>query len=427
MLKSMVKEGNPKSGIPLTARERKLASGRPGRELVSSVPKRKRIAISTIQNAHGVPLQSTQNGCDASFSLPPLDSDPWEHYGDLVVSDSLPSRNSTNIPEIAPPYPLNDQSKEVITIAGPAQQQTASLESIAADCFALYRPDNFPSVDISFTASLGPASTPAVSGIGLPVSFSTSLVPFSPDSSNWGVLSPLDFDQIIPNAPKSFRPRHSHNNLLALNRSFVICTLRSYAYMIVPNKSLPPFIHPLCLVDVSGDYLMQQASLPKPLALCAAISVKYNDVDAVAALQAVTIYFLLRLSEDDTDATNFDVPLIYTMIQLAQQTEGIIDKYNLLFDISIGFLPHACDGSKLAGIALPCARGLWSAGTKSEWEKEYDAQPRRPGVEKQLTYGDLLNLRFKENGALDSWLSHLDEFGMLVMAAASIPDERNNQ
>jgi hypothetical protein len=34
----------------------------------------------------------------------------------------------------------------------------------------------------------------------------------------------------------------------------------------------------------------------------------------VAALQAISIYFLLRLSEKDDDATDFDIPLIRTML-----------------------------------------------------------------------------------------------------------------
>ena len=41
---------------------------------------------------------------------------------------------------------------------------------------------------------------------------------------------------------------------------------------------------------------------------------EYNDWDAVAALQAIATYFLLRLSETDDDATDFDIPLIRTMI-----------------------------------------------------------------------------------------------------------------
>ena len=40
---------------------------------------------------------------------------------------------------------------------------------------------------------------------------------------------------------------------------------------------------------------------------------KYNDWNAVAAIQAICIYFLLRLSETDSEATDFDIPLILTM------------------------------------------------------------------------------------------------------------------
>lgn len=40
---------------------------------------------------------------------------------------------------------------------------------------------------------------------------------------------------------------------------------------------------------------------------------------------------------------------------------------------------------------------------------------------KQLTYGDLINSRSKPaDHTLDGWLSHLDDFGMLVLAAASL-------
>jgi hypothetical protein len=53
-----------------------------------------------------------------------------------------------------------------------------------------------------------------------------------------------------------------------------------------------------------------------------------------------------------------------------------------------------------------------------EWESEY----ARRRVSKQLTYGDLLNNRLRTDGALDSWLEQLDDFGTLVMAAASLKD-----
>lgn len=40
---------------------------------------------------------------------------------------------------------------------------------------------------------------------------------------------------------------------------------------------------------------------------------EYDAITAVAALQALTIYFLVRSSEDNEDATNFDIPLVQTM------------------------------------------------------------------------------------------------------------------
>lgn len=42
-----------------------------------------------------------------------------------------------------------------------------------------------------------------------------------------------------------------------------------------------------------------------------------------------------------------------------------------------------------------------------------------------MTYGDLLDFRFRTDDALDSWLSQVDDFGTLVMAAASLPDGTN--
>ena len=91
---------------------------------------------------------------------------------------------------------------------------------------------------------------------------------------------------------------------------------------------------------------------------------------------------------------------------------------DILFDFSSLLHPYKCDGSELLGKALPCGRDLWHASSRAEWEREYTRQ----GVGKQLTYGDLVNNRLRTDGALDSWLEQLDDFGTLVMAAASLKD-----
>lgn len=40
----------------------------------------------------------------------------------------------------------------------------------------------------------------------------------------------------------------------------------------------------------------------------------YSDHEILAALQAVTVYWLLRISEPNDDATDFDIPLINTTL-----------------------------------------------------------------------------------------------------------------
>jgi hypothetical protein len=80
--------------------------------------------------------------------------------------------------------------------------------------------------------------------------------------------------------------------------------------------------------------------------------------------------------------------------------------------------PYKCDGSFLAGLALPCGRDMWRASTRTEWEKAYVAE--RASGRKRLTYGDLLNFHVRAEGTLDHWLSQLDDFGTLVMAAGSL-------
>jgi len=91
---------------------------------------------------------------------------------------------------------------------------------------------------------------------------------------------------------------------------------------------------------------------------------------------------------------------------------------DLLVDVSSALGSHKCDSHILKTMTLPCGRDLWKATTDVNWSIEI----RETISEKQLTYGDLLHSRFRTDHTLDSWLSELDEFGTLVMAAASIPE-----
>lgn len=57
------------------------------------------------------------------------------------------------------------------------------------------------------------------------------------------------------------------------------------------------------------------------------------------------------------------------------------------------------------------------ATTSTAWERANTAK----GGSEMPTYGYLSLNRFRDDPVLEEWLAGLDEFGMLVMLAASLP------
>ena len=150
----------------------------------------------------------------------------------------------------------------------------------------------------------------------------------------------LSHKQPIFKPPRAFLLKSTANGASPVTRAFIINTIRSYKGMLLSGHDLPPFIHPQSLSSCHHNAVQ---TLPQPLAVCASIvqmfKAKTNknsdfiwstvrtaqqtlleeasslgDWDVVAALQAIAIYFILRISEVDQDNMNFDVPLIQTMI-----------------------------------------------------------------------------------------------------------------
>ncbi|CZR68147.1 uncharacterized protein PAC_18046 [Phialocephala subalpina] len=298
--------------------------------------------------------------------------------------------------------------------------------------------------------------------------------------SNLGSINALELQQFIPKVPKAFAPRSFQNDQLSLNRRFVLCTLRSYPSMMLSGDP-PPFIHRYYGygVDTSAGNLTTQVARPAPLKNCANIVLWFtkkdkdnirfiwntikaeterllkelwteSDQDAVAALQAMTLYFLLRISEDNEEVTSFDIQLIQTMIRIAIRVNVRFPNYNkpfetglakwedwmlaeslrrtvtvlclieLLFEVYSVIGLHKYDGNLLAGLSLPCGRNLWKASTRTEWETEYTTQRDRAVGTRNFTFKDLTSPQFQAEGTLDSWLTQLDDLGNLVVAAASI-------
>ena len=177
-----------------------------------------------------------------------------------------------------------------------------------------------------------------------------------------------------------------------------------------------------------------------------------NDWNAVAALQATTIYILLRVSSEDEDHFDFDIQLIQTMVKLSQRVKGITIRYcdpalsilptwegwilveslrrtlstlfiiEFLFDLSPGRNYVTCNWVKDFGeMLLPSVKQLWTAQTRDQWSLEYEAQTndRRPTFRELLLHDEIDSQHGK---LLDQWARQVDDFGSLVMSAASLVD-----
>ena len=95
-----------------------------------------------------------------------------------------------------------------------------------------------------------------------------------------------------------------------------------------------------------------------------------------------------------------------------------------LFDISAGTTGATCESAKEWGsMLLPSSKNLWSAQTKSEWEKEYVAHnhDQRPTFGHLLKHDDIQTSQQVGN-MLDRWLTQVDDFGSLVVSATSLAE-----
>lgn len=106
-------------------------------------------------------------------------------------------------------------------------------------------------------------------------------------------------NRITPKAPKSFTPRISETNQFSLNRKYVLSALRSYPYMILPGKSLPPFIHPQCAREIARGDGMGERSLLGPLATCAAIVQMFT---AKTESNTIFIWKAIRMEQERISA-----------------------------------------------------------------------------------------------------------------------------
>ncbi|KAL6717690.1 hypothetical protein ACLMJK_005605 [Lecanora helva] len=299
------------------------------------------------------------------------------------------------------------------------------------------------------------------------------------------------------------RPR-AHSRLQRV-ASLILHNLKSYPLMIMRDNALPPFIHesflspdiedknmePLTncislLHMISRDSQSNRKLFWKNVRLeCERLYQEYsslNKYEALAAMQALTLYVIMRLDNGVTEYTNFDSLLLKTVTICARhlaRSDLADDAPSALWDYSLEtswkgwtsnlpFQSHhtekrqrlcticqtvnllvyfdpasMCDHpTDLILAPLPAAKQIWESPNSSTWKSECD----KGGPDLHTLYGlaadgELVRLdegqaycygivlppgsvdkggAGRRNVGWEEWCKGMDGFGGLVMLAASL-------
>ncbi|KAF2720483.1 hypothetical protein K431DRAFT_270669 [Polychaeton citri CBS 116435] len=270
--------------------------------------------------------------------------------------------------------------------------------------------------------------------------------------------------------------------------TLILHNLKSFPLMMLRHNSLPPFIHSSVLApnadNQSIEPLTNCISLMHMISSnvqgsrklfwknvrseCEYLRQEHASLDRwklLAAIQALSVYLLVRLDEGQTDYNNVDSLLIATVTTLSKQlacsyemhnTRWVLPDYNFdtdwknwIFDESLRrvcvvyqvvnmlvyFEPAAMCEKPVHIILspLPASKHLWEASDAFSWKAEIESRP-----EAQISYGltaDGELIKMNESpvhqnlpakitstgtGHWEEWCSGMDGFGGLVMLAASL-------
>lgn len=105
------------------------------------------------------------------------------------------------------------------------------------------------------------------------------------------------FDHLVPRPPRAFSPSTMRNHQSSLNMKYMIRTLRSYPFTMLPGKSrsLPAFIHPQCISYGSKHDGVIRNSLSSPLENCLAIMQMWSVKNEA---NATFIWRSIRMEQD---------------------------------------------------------------------------------------------------------------------------------
>ncbi|RAQ51718.1 hypothetical protein AFGD_006027 [Aspergillus flavus] len=271
----------------------------------------------------------------------------------------------------------------------------------------------------------------------------------------------------------------------------ILHNLISYPQMMLHHNTLPPFIHPsvvssdldnpnlepltncIALVHMIGSGIQASRKLfwKNVRMECERLCEEYqtlNKWELLAAMQALSIYIIIRLDEGETEYNNFDVLLLKAITAISKQlscsditkNEFVLHSNDLenswndwIFEESrrrlcviyrvvnmlVYFEPAAMCGLRtdLVIAPLPARKQLWEAGDELLWKAESQRESGFQTVYGLAASGDLVQLgkdqlhstnevllhktvTARGSANWEEWCSGMDGLGGLVMLAASL-------
>ncbi|OTB08787.1 hypothetical protein M426DRAFT_161624 [Hypoxylon sp. CI-4A] len=304
-------------------------------------------------------------------------------------------------------------------------------------------------------------------------------------------LSPFSFS--IPSTPNVTvrslvrRPKMQPRAQRTIN--LIFGTLKSYPLMMSRHHTLPPFIHPsfdaenaemealatcislMRMIGAQGSRVLFWRNVQQECERISEECSRFSKWELLAAMQALSIYVIVRLDEGETEHNDCDFLLIKAVIIVVQQMScvdvtchaqccfcdtglettwkewmlresrrrlGVV--YRVINKLTYWDPASMCDMPEEFLLApLPAKKQLWEAGDEFAWKAE---NQKDSGVQFGLAAdGEIVRLEEGRLSCSDAWLSYessgpvaqprhaaswedwcagIDGFGGLVMLVASL-------
>ncbi|KAL2131223.1 hypothetical protein VTI74DRAFT_5400 [Chaetomium olivicolor] len=271
--------------------------------------------------------------------------------------------------------------------------------------------------------------------------------------------------------------------------SLILHALKSFPLMMMRHNALPPFIHPHMMSQsviendvmeplnncisllhmlssrVTGSRKLFWRNVRMECERFCAEHPKWNKWGLLAALQALSVYLIIRLGEGQTENNDFDYPLVNAVaiiaVRLGQMKRTSNNSQELtwhdwifeesrrrlcviyqIVDMLVFFDPaNMCHArqTQLLIAPLPGKKQLWEAGDEFSWKMESEKEAEARVDFALAANGELVKLHQSQHvdcydvtqigkpvdasrntANWEEWCSGMDALGGLVMLAASM-------